>query len=305
MQPPWTRPLSRRLAVARWRFGRLPGVLQGLLWTGLSGVLFVGCNALMREMTIQLSPLQTQFLRYLMGLLVMVPLMVRHGLPYFMPRSVGGQFVRGGVHTLGLCIWFVAIPHTSLANTTAIGFTTPIFIMLGAALFLAEPMRPARWVAAGLGLAGVLIVVGPQMTDKGGWYLLLMLSSSPLFAISFLITKALTRYERSTVVVLWQSLTVTILSLPLALVDWQWPTALQWFLLLVCGLLGSTAHYCLAMSYKAADISATQPVKFLDLVWASALGWMLFGDVLSQWTVVGALVIFGSTVWLARHESRR
>ena len=116
--------------------------------------------------------------------------------------------------------------------------------------------------------------------------------------------KALTRYERAAVIVLWQSITVSVLSLPLALMNWQWPSLGQWSLALVCGMLGSGGHYCLTRSYLVADISATQSVKFLDLVWAAILGWVLFGDRLNQWTLIGGLVICASTVWIARREAR-
>jgi drug/metabolite transporter (DMT)-like permease len=71
-----------------------------------------------------------------------------------------------------------------------------------------------------------------------------------------------------------------------------------------CGVLGSAGHYCLTRSFTAADISATQSVKFLDLVWACALGWLIFGDSPSQWTVLGGIVICASTIWIARRESR-
>ncbi len=65
---------------------------------------------------------------------------------------------RGAVHTLGLMLWFTALPHIGLADLTAIGFTGPTFIMLGAALFLGERMRGDRWLAAAIGLAGVIVL---------------------------------------------------------------------------------------------------------------------------------------------------
>lgn len=297
-------PLFRRAAIVHWRMGRWPTAVHALMWSAASGLIFVALNALMRQLSLELSAVQTQFLRYLMGLLVMLPLLLRSGLADLRPVSLRGQFLRGAVHTLGLLVWFAAVPHITLADTTVIGFTTPIFIMLGAALFLSEPMRGSRWVAAGLGMTGVLIVVGPRLTGEGGIHLLVMLMSAPIYAVSFLMTKALTRYERPSVIVLWQAITVTLLSLPFALTDWQWPSLAQWGGFVVCGILGSGGHYCLTRSYASADISATQSIKFLELVWAAAIGWLIFGDPLSQWTVVGGLVICASTVWIARREAR-
>jgi drug/metabolite transporter (DMT)-like permease len=245
-----------------------------------------------------------QFLRYLTGLAVMLPLVARHGLAACRPQNVTGQFTRGGVHTMGLCLWFIAVPHITIADTTAIGFTGPIFIMLGAVLVFKEPMRWERWLAAAIGLGGVLIVVAPKLSGGGGLYALVMLASAPVFAASFLMTKALTRYERTEVIVLWQSISVALFSLPLALWHWQAPTAAQWLLCLLCGILGSAGHYCLTRSYAAADISATQSVKFLDLVWATLIGWLAFSDEPSRSTLIGGVVICASTIWIARRESR-
>ncbi|MBI3533342.1 MAG: DMT family transporter [Burkholderiales bacterium] len=298
-------PWERRLALTRHRAGRLDPAVQGLLWTLVAGICFVLLNTLSRYLTAQLDPFESQFLRYLCGFLVMLPLVWRSGLAAYRPQHIGGQFVRGLVHTAALGLWFVALPHISLADMTAIGFTTPIFIMLGAWLFLRESMRWERWLAALVGFGGVLIVVAPGLSGSSGSYSLVMLASAPVFAASFLITKALTRYEKAGVIVLWQSITVTLLSLPLALLHWQAPTPAQWVGYLMCGLLGSGAHYSLTRAYGVADISATQSLKFLDLVWATLMGWLVFSDQPSQSTLIGGLVISASTLWIARRESRR
>jgi drug/metabolite transporter (DMT)-like permease len=275
------------------------------LWALVAGVSFVLLNALQRYLTLQIGSLQSQFLRYLCGMLVILPFVWSSGLAAFRPKHVGGQFTRGVVHTVGLLLWFGALPHITMADTTAIGFTTPIFIMLGAWLFLREPMRWERWLAALLGFGGVVIVVGPGLSATGNYWSLVMLGSAPLFAASFLITKALTRYETPGVIVLWQAITITVLSLPLALWNWQTPTLLQWAGFMLCGVLGSTAHYCLTRAYVVTDISATQSLKFLDLVWASLLGWLVFSEVPTRSSLLGGLIIAGATVWIAHRESRR
>ncbi|MFC5496200.1 DMT family transporter [Caenimonas terrae] len=295
----------RYAAAAQAHVEGLHPSIRGLLWAAASGLLFVVLNAVMRGLSLALSPFQTQFLRYVFGLLVMLPFVLRSGVGAYLPHRIAGQFLRGGVHTLGLCVWFLAIPHISLADTTALGFTTPIFIMIGAVLVLGERLRWERWVAALIGFAGVLIVVAPKLSGSGGGFLLVMLASSPLFAASFLLTKTLTRFDRTEVIVVWQAITVALLSMPLGLMQWHSPSPWQWVSFVLCGVLGSAGHYCLTRSFTVADISATQSVKFLDLVWAAALGWVMFSDLPSRSTLVGGAVIAGSTLWIARRESRR
>jgi drug/metabolite transporter (DMT)-like permease len=271
----------------------------------LGGILFSMLNTIARVMTLQMDPYEAQFLRYLCGLIIMLPLLWRDGFAAYKPVDIKGQFWRGGVHTVGLILWFTALPKIPMADITAIGFTGPIFIMLGAAWFLGEPMRRDRWIAALIGFAGVMVVVLPNLQGSGGWYNLVMLAASPVFAASFLITKALTRYEKPGVIVLWQSITVSVFSIPMAMMHWQNPTLLQWVAFFAAGVLGTAGHYSLTRAFHTADISATQSLRFLDLVWASLMGWLVFSDVPSQSTLLGALVILLSTVWIARREGRR
>jgi drug/metabolite transporter (DMT)-like permease len=297
--------LSTPWAQGRRRLARLPPTLRGLIWSACSGLLFCILNATMRGLAQQLPPLQAQFLRYLFGIVVVLPLVLRSGLAAYRPKHLLGQFTRGAVHSVGLVLWFLALPRIPLADLTAIGFTGPLFIMIGAHLFLHEAMHWERWLATGIGFVGVLVVVAPGLSGSGSYHHLLMLASAPVFAASFLITKALTRTETAGVIVVWQAISVTLFSLPPALWMWQPPSARQWLGFALCGLLGSSGHYCLTRSFRIADISSTQSVKFLDLVWSSLLGWLMFADLPTATTLIGGAVISAATVWVARREHRR
>ena len=196
---------------------------RGILWTSAAGFIFSGLNATLRLLSAHMDPFQAQFLRYFLGFVVLLPVMAHHGFKSYWPKRVGPQFTRGAVHAIGLGLWFTALPQIPLADTTAIGFTGPIFIMIGAHYFFKEPMRWERWAATLAGFAGVMIVIGPRISGEigGGGGHLLMLASAPVFAASFLLTKALTRHESAGVIVVWQSISVAIFSLPLAVWHWQ------------------------------------------------------------------------------------
>jgi drug/metabolite transporter (DMT)-like permease len=276
-----------------------------MAWMVLSGLLFVILNTVMRDIAQTMNPLEVQALRYTAGIVVMLPLFLRTGLRAWRPASGWwGQVRRGMVHTSALVLWFSALPYIPIADTTAIGFTTPIFVMIGAVIFLGEKMIWERWVAAIIGTLGVLVVVGRGLSGSGGVYTLLMLGSSPLMAGSYLISKALTKHDKPTVIVAWQSITVALLSFPLALLHWTWPTQSEWLLLLGCGAIGSSGHYCLTRAFIAADITATQPAKFLDLGWSALAGYLVFAETPSRETMIGAAVIFAGTTWLARRERK-
>lgn len=276
-----------------------------MILAAAAGFTFALLNTIMRKMSFEMSASQALFLRYGFGMLVLMPIVMRAGLARYKTNAFGLQMARGVIHTSGLLLWITALPQLPLPYTTALGFTQPIFIMLGAALFLGERMKSVRWVAAMLGFIGVLIIVGPRMQTADLHYSLIMLAAAPVFAGSFLMAKALTRRDQPAVIVFWQALTVSVILLPLAVLSWTQPTPIQWFWFFITGCLGSLGHWFLTRAYAVADISAAQPVKFLDLVWASILGYMVFSDVPSATTFAGGAVIIAATFWVANHERRQ
>jgi drug/metabolite transporter (DMT)-like permease len=160
----------------------------------------------------------------------------------------------------------------------------------------------------------VLMVLWPGLVQSDVVVLptVWMLVASPLFAVSFLLSKVLTRYDRPEAIVFWLGVMIFSFGLPFAVfalewplrVAWQWPTALQWIIVGACGLAGSSAHYCMTRAYRIADVSAVQSVRFLDLVWAAVLGFLVFGHLPTLWALAGGSVICAATLWIARHEAR-
>ena len=282
-------------------------IARGMLWMAATGFLFTLLNAIMKKMSHELDPWVVGFLRYLIGAIVMLGPVLHLRAGALRSNAPGLQFVRGLFHSGGMMLWFAALPLVTLTELTAIGFSGPIFICLGASLFLGERMSAARWSAVLIGFGGVLLVVQPWGAGGFGGIsrgVLLMLASAPVFAGSFLVAKTLTRHDSSEVVVLWQHLWVSALLAGFALSYWTPPAPAQWGVLVACGFLGAGGHYCMVRAFRVADISATQPVKFLELVWAALLGLAIFGTLPTGATVLGGAVILASTLLLVRHESR-
>lgn len=287
---------------ASWTWDAAPNV-KGMAWLALAGIVFAVLNMLMRRLSIEYDPYLTQFWRNLFGVLIVLSLFWRHGLA--LPRSANFrlQVLRNLVHTLGLTVWFTALGHIPLAEMTTIGFTGPLFVTIGAALFLREKVRARRWLAIAVGFAGVLVVLRPG----GGAidvYTIVMLCSAPIMAGSFLMAKVLTRYDSPATVVLWQNVLVTSLSLPAALWFWYWPTLEQVAWLALCGLLGVAGHTAMVQAFKVAEISAIQPINFLTLIWAAALGYLVFADVPALTTWIGGAIIFAAATYIAQREAR-
>jgi len=298
----------------------LSPVAQGIAWMIACGFLFGILNTTQKVLTHQMHPPQVVCLRYLVGSCLLIPFILRAGWLLYRPRRFRLHVYRSLFHVTGGLIWFTVLPYVTLAQNAAIGFTGPIFMMLGAWLFFGEKMYPARWAAVAIAFLGVLIVVWPGLaaSDVASIYSLWLLASAPLFAASFLIAKTLTRYDTPEAIVFWLGILMGIFSLPMALYGatwsadgvsfayaWRWPTLAEWGLLTGAGIVGSSAHYCMTRAFHITDVSAVQPVRFLDLVWASILGFIVFAHMPTVHALAGGSIICAATLWIARYETRK
>lgn len=282
-------------------------VVTSMLWMAAAGLSLATMNAVMRLMTQQLDSFQAQFLRYAFGLAVVLPIIFSGPIRRLKPSSYKAQFWRALCQTAALTLFFLALPHVPLADMTAIMFITPMFILLGAAIFLGESVSLARWLAATVGFVGVLIVLWPHLTSQtgAGIWSLVMLGATPFFAATFLVTKAMTRNDSNETLVTWLNISVALLTLPMALWVWQWPSTTQWITFAGCGLLGTVAHYCFTRAFSMVDISSLQPVRFLDLIWSSLLGLIIFGNAPAHTALLGGIVIVAATIAMSRYEATR
>jgi drug/metabolite transporter (DMT)-like permease len=211
---------------------------------------------------------------------------------------------RGAIHACGMFLWFAALPLTSLAEITALGFTGPIFVTIGAALFLGEDVRLRRWAAVLVGFGGAMIIIRPGFAEIG-LGAICVLVSTPIFSASNLISKALARTDGAETIVIWQHLVIVLCAAPVALWFWQWPTwtDILWFF--AAGMCGTAGHICQQRGYQIAEITLLQPIGFLSLLWNTLLGFFLFSQQPDVWTFIGAAVIFASAMYISHREAVR
>ena len=289
--------------VARWI--ALPPNLRGILWVGLSGLLFSLLNVFTLIPAQHLNSYVMAFLRYCAGTLILLPLIMRIGLHRsFHSHRKGLHVGRGMIHACGMFLWFAALPLTSLAEITALGFTGPIFVTIGAALFLGENVRLRRWAAVLVGFGGAMIIIRPGFATIGIGAICVLVST-PIFSASNLISKALARTDGAETIVIWQHMVIVLCAAPIALWFWQWPvwTDILWFF--AAGLCGTAGHICQQRGYQIAEITLLQPIGFLSLLWNTLLGFFLFSQQPDVWTFVGAAVIFSSAMYISHREAVR
>lgn len=276
--------------------------VAGILWMLLTGALFVAVTATVKYVGSRIPAPEAAFLRYALGLIFIVP-MVRPMWRAGLDRGAVVLFgARGVFHALGVMLWFYAMTQIPLAEVTSMSYLTPVFVTLGAALFLGETLAARRLVAVGVALLGALVILRPGLREISTGHLA-MLANGFLFSGSYLIAKMMADRVSPAVVVGWLSITVTLGLAPFAIAVWVWPTwaELGWFLL-VAGL-ATAGHLTMTLALRAAPISVTQPVTFLQLVWAVALGAVFFGEPVDAFVVLGGVVILGSVSFIIWREA--
>jgi drug/metabolite transporter (DMT)-like permease len=276
-------------------------VTEGVIWMLLSGLLFLAMTGTVRHLGSSLPAAEAGFIRYAIGLALVSPALYG-ALRRRMPGKTWALYgVRGLVHGGSVLLWFYAMARIPVAEVTALGYTSPIFVTIGAALFLGERIRARRVMAVVFGLIGVLIILRPGFQEIGDGQMAQVLAT-PLFAISFLIAKRLTDTARPVEIVAMLSLACTVVLAPMAWAVWRTPTLTELAWLTVTAICATLGHWCLTRAYRAAPISVTQPVSFLQIVWATALGYFVFGEAVDIWVVAGAGVIITAATYIARRE---
>ena len=277
--------------------------VKGIGWMLLSGIMFIGVTGIVRYLGGEMHPILAAFIRYAFGIVLVVPVILRVGLYGLLSTRIRLHASRGLVHGIGVMLWFYAMSRLPIAEVTALGFTTPIFTTAGAMLILGERVKNYRVAGILVGFIGALIVLRPglRIIDFGA---VAMLIAAPLFACSLLMAKVATKTESSSVIVALLSIFCTLTLLPLALVYWRTPTTEEWSLLFLTAIFATLGHYCLTRAFQSAELSALQPFSFLQLVWATLLGLVVFSEQPDLWLWLGAGVIVFSATWIGRQEVR-
>ena len=220
------------------------------------------------------------------------------------------QILRGTVMMLATFSFFSALRYLPQAEATAINFLAPLLVLSVAPWLLKEPPRLSRWVAAGVGFLGVLIIIRPT----GGLHpmgVLFGLITACMFATQYIVTRRVAVDDAMTTLI-WSgavgSLCLTIalpFILPAALPALRQLTAFQWLILVSTGFWGCLGHLLQIQAYQRASASLLAPFVYLQIVAAAALGWMIWGQFPDLFTWIGIAVVCASGITIGALEWRR
>lgn len=276
--------------------------LVGAAWMLLTGLCFVAVTALVKHGAQNLPAAQSAFLRYLLGLVFLIPMIGPIRRAHLTRRQLRLFTFRGATHSLGVILWFFAMTRITIAEVTAMNYLSPIYISLGAALFLGERLAARRLIAIALAFTGALIILRPGFREVSDGHIA-MIATAAFFAASYLIAKRMADEVPPTVVVGMLSITVTIGLLPFALAVWQTPTLAELGWIFLVAVFATAGHYTMTLGFAAAPVTVTQPVTFLQLLWSVLLGALLFGEAVDAWVILGGTVILASSTFITIREA--
>ena len=276
--------------------------VEGVIWMLVTGLCFVAVTGIVRYLGTDLPAAQSAFIRFAWGILFLAPSilpLLKSGLP----AGTAPLFaLRGAAHVVAVILWFFAMARLPVAEVTAIGYLNPVLVTLGAALAFGERLVPRRVAAILVALAGAALVLRPGLREVTAGHLA-QVGAATFFALSYLIANRLGQKVGPGAVVAMMSVTVTIGLAPLAWAVWVPVTVEQVAWLALVAAFASAAHYAMMRAFAAAPLTVTQPVIFLQLVWAALLGALVFAEPVDPMVLAGGTVIIGSVSALTWREA--
>ena len=233
----------------------------------------------------------------------MLPILRSTGLAAIKMKNKKLFFIRAFVGAIGMIAGFTCLTLIPLAQATAISFSQPLFITIGATLFLGEIIKARRIAAIIVGIIGMLIIVQPGFSGFSFGIILAIISALAL-SINALIVKKLTLTDTPQAIIMWMVIMLIPITLITAVPVWQWPNLVTWLYLWGIAILGTMAHFAWTKSYAMAEITSLEPIGFIKLPIIALLGWVIFLEIPGTWTWVGGFIIFTSTIYISHRETK-
>lgn len=221
------------------------------------------------------------------------------------------HIARGVVGVTAMGFGFFALTRLPLPEAITLNYAQPLLVVVFSALFLGETVRFHRWTAVAVGLLGVVIVSWPNLSllstgigDEETLGVVAALVGAAMSAVAMLLVRNLVHTERTSTIVLWFSLTASVMALLSIPFGWQSLTWEQTALLITAGFCGGIAQLFMTEAYRHAEASTVAPFEYTSLILGIAVGYFVFGDLPTMYTLVGGAIVIGAGIFIIWREQR-
>lgn len=280
-----------------------PSAALPLLVAAVGSAAWIGMDTTIKGLSPHYGPLQLTFFRFASGLVFAALIWARVRSPLPQGAAWKLHLARCGLLLVTLTSYFYALSVLPLAQAVAISYMAPIFISLMAMAFLGERPSSRIWVALAFGLAGTVVALWPELRRVGNPRLL-GLAAASFSAVAFAAVMVLARVQAQrdalwTIVLLQNLLPTVALAVPAGL-TWQPLQPGHLLPIALAGALATVGLLCITWAFRHAEASRVAPIEYTGLLWAGLLGYAVFGEVPSGWTLASAALIVVGCLWLLR-----
>ena len=247
------------------------------------------------------------FFRSTLGIPVIVAAAYATGGPSLLAtKRIDSHALRSIAGTIAMFCNFAAYTFLPLADATAIGFAAPLFVVILAALMLAERVHIYRWSAVIVGFIGVLIIAGPEasLSRTALYGAMFALTGAGLTAVAMIFLRRMSAHEHSITIAFYFMLTSAAVSLTTVLFGWNWPTPWETAILIMTGLAGGVGQLFLSFSYRFGEASVLAPFDYAAMIWAVILGYFLFGELPTAQVWLGGVIVIAAGLLILWRERR-
>ncbi|MCC5958468.1 MAG: DMT family transporter [Rhodobacteraceae bacterium] len=271
-----------------------------------AGVAFLVANdAVAKLLTDRYAPIQIVFLRNLIAVpIIAAVIMLAFGKATLHTNHLRLHALRGALMVVGAWLYFTALMYMPLAEATALVFSAPIFITALSVPLLGEHVGWRRWGAVLLGFVGVLVIVRP---GSAAFQLaaLLPVGTALCYAIFMISARWIDRAERLWTMMLFAMLFPLLYSAPFAVANWTPVQAGDMALFVAIAVFGSLGLALIGQAFRMAPAAIVAPFDYTALIWATGLGWLIWGDIPMLWTILGAAIIVSSGIIIILREAKQ
>jgi len=243
------------------------------------------------------------FFRFFLGLLIILPYIIKKKDVVLKTTHLKQHFLRAILGLPAMLLYFSALVLLPIEKLTAISFVVPLIVTILAVFFLGEKIYIYRTLALILGFSGMLVIIRPGFVDISiGVYMVLF--SALLWSVNIIITKKISKDDSAITILAYQSIFMSLLSFFIVLFFWEMPSIKTFIYLILAAMCGTVLHLTLNHAFKLVDVSMTQPYSFLNLVFASIIGYFVFDEMPDLYTWIGAVIIFTGVLIISYREMK-